>query len=112
MSEDNCPRLGYYAANSGISLPAFRDYLSVPSSRFSVYTETVSPVSTLLIRVPKKTSLCLNRASFPETFEKEAKLHVASKRPTLPSHSSPEKDKSETKQTNNLFSPPFSREDI
>ena len=31
--EVNCILLGFYAANSGNSLPTFRDNLSVPSSR-------------------------------------------------------------------------------
>ena len=31
--DENCALLGYYAACSGIPLPAFRDNISVPSSR-------------------------------------------------------------------------------
>jgi len=33
VSEENCTILGYYAANSGNSLPTFRYNWSVPSSR-------------------------------------------------------------------------------
>jgi len=31
--DENCVLLGYYAASRGISIPTFRDNLSVPSSR-------------------------------------------------------------------------------
>jgi hypothetical protein len=31
--DENCVLLGYYAASRGISLPTFRDNLSIPSSR-------------------------------------------------------------------------------
>jgi len=31
--EENCALLGYYAASTCISLPTFRDNLSVPSTR-------------------------------------------------------------------------------
>jgi len=31
--DENCPRLGYYAASTGNYLPRFRDNISVASSR-------------------------------------------------------------------------------
>ena len=37
--DENFAHLGYYAASSGISLPAFRGNLSVPSSRVKISLE-------------------------------------------------------------------------